>query len=72
MIVYLHEQYTHETNYENYITNMLWNILGIKLGKGANMPKQYHEITQNNQGQEKIQKVTKNSVKEMFLNKQKI
>lgn len=69
MIIYIVEQYTHETRYENYQSDMLLYILSALAGKGAELPPRYCEsqTKTNNSQKQNMQNVTKQSVKEMFL-----
>ena len=70
---YIVEQHNHEMKTErfrNYQSDMLWNVLRSQLSKTAKMPPTYREIQEKTQPQKAVKKVTKQSVRDMFLAKQ--
>ena len=46
MVIYIKEQFIHETKYENYQMDMLHGILNAFAGKDVNIPR-YSDIVSN-------------------------
>lgn len=66
--IYIQEQYLHEMQYENYQMDMLRGIYASNLGKKAKLPPRYVEMIEKNKKANKPkEKVTKESVKNRFL-----